>query len=210
MMATVLKFLKTYLGKGLGLLTDWSIFFAIVLIGGYGTSWYMVQAGSELTTQRIGPWVAWTAQARSDADPYTRAHFAKRGTLDLSTETAVTFITRGDKNNDPFDASCVYRVEGDDLAADWWSLTLYDAQGRLVKNTAERYSFTKDTVAFAPDGTFKVSLARDAHSGNWLPFGRASNFALALHLLQPDISILSEEDNADQLILPEVIKEGCQ
>jgi hypothetical protein len=44
---------------------------AIVLVGGLGSSWYMVEAGSRLTTLKQGSWVTWTAAARPDADPYT-------------------------------------------------------------------------------------------------------------------------------------------
>ncbi len=192
------------------LITDWALFIVIVLAGGYGTSWYMVEAGTSLTTQRSGPWVAWTAQARVDADPYTRAHFARRGTLDLNADTATTYVARTDQTGAALDASCVYEVTGEQLDADWWSLTLYDSDGRLIPNAANRYGFTRDTVVISANGRFTISLSRNAHEGNWIPFGNASNFALVLYLLQPDISLLEETDDTEQTGLPEIKKVVCR
>ncbi len=212
-MQRVWQQVTTYLTEVLGLVTDWAIFLAIVVIGGYGTSWYMVEAGSQLTTQRIGPWVAWKAQARTDADPYTRAHFARLGTLDLSTETAATYVARTDDTGAAFDASCTYLISGEDLDAEWWSLTLFDGAGRLIPNAADRYSFTRDTIAMSPNGILKVSMARDAHDGNWLPFGKANVFTLVLHLLQPDVSLLAEatdEGDDDPARLLTINKVSCR
>jgi hypothetical protein len=84
----------------------------IVLAGGLGSSWYMVEAGTRFTTARQGPWMVWTAAARSDADPYTRAHFAATGTLPLSAEVQRTFVARHDSAGDRLHSSCDYSVEG--------------------------------------------------------------------------------------------------
>jgi hypothetical protein len=213
-MQKLLRHLKNYILVGIGLVADWALFLAIVFISGYGSSWYMVEAGTELTTQRIGPWVAWKAQARVDADPYTRAHFARLGTLDLSTEIATTYVARTDDTGAAFDASCAYIISGSKPAAQWWSITLFDSGGRLIPNSADRYSFTRDTVAMSSDGTLNISMARDAHEGNWLPFGNVNNFALVLQLLQPDISLLAEESEEEgeitQVELPSIKMVSCR
>ncbi len=60
----------------IGILGDWAAFIGAVLILGLGTSWYMIDVGTRLTTEQHGPWVGWTSAGRADADPYTRAHFA--------------------------------------------------------------------------------------------------------------------------------------
>ena len=74
-----------------GILGDWAAFIGAVLILGLGTSWYMIDVGTRLTTEKHGPWVGWTSAGRADADPYTRAHFARLGTLQLTTEIALTY-----------------------------------------------------------------------------------------------------------------------
>ena len=69
-----------------GILGDWAAFIGAVLILGLGTSWYMIDVGTPLTTVRQGPWLGWVSGGRADADPYTRAHFTRLGTLQLSAE----------------------------------------------------------------------------------------------------------------------------
>ena len=73
--------LKKKVAAVVGRTADWALFLGIVLIGGVGSSWYMVDAGSSLTTTTIGSWTTWPSAARSDADPYTRAHYARLGLL---------------------------------------------------------------------------------------------------------------------------------
>src|SRR5690606_40202050 len=58
--------------------------FAVALILGIGSAWYMIEHGSLLTTARIGPWKSWLSEGNPNADPYTRAHLARSGRLPLT------------------------------------------------------------------------------------------------------------------------------
>jgi hypothetical protein len=196
----------------LGLVADTALFLGIVLIGGLGTSWYMVEAGSRLTTRSIGPWVVWTSAARTDADPYTRAHFARAGTLPLSTDVAQTFMARADSEGQRLHSSCEYVVDGRDPPAAWWSLSVFDDRGRLIANPAQRYAFTSDTMAKGADGTFLVSLARDARPGNWLPTGGAGRLMLVLTLLdgRGSPSSQSASGDGDAKGLPLIRRVSCR
>ena len=155
---------------------------AIILAGGLGSSRYMVEAGSRLTTARLGPWMTWTSAARPDADPYTRAHFVNAGTLPVSTEVQRTFVARTDGTGDRLHSSCEYLVEGRLPKAEWWSIAVFDERGKLIANAADRYAFTGQTVALASAGNFSISLAREARPGNWLPTGGAGRLALVLNI----------------------------
>ena len=62
--------------------------------GGLGTAWYMVEAGSRLSTRSFGPWTTWTAAGRPDADPYTRAHTARNALLPLVSTLELTYGPR--------------------------------------------------------------------------------------------------------------------
>jgi len=189
-------------------LSDLAIFLGVVLIGGLISSWYMVSAGSSLTTRSIGPWVTWMAEGRSDADPYTRAHFARAGTLNLSTELAGTYIASHDSEGIRLHSSCEYSIKGQEIDARWWSITAFDDKGRLIPNPAGRYSFTSDTVTLEPDNTFIVTLARDARSGNWLPTGGAGRLTLVLTVLEgPDPAIGGE---AEAMSLPSIKRVACR
>ena len=96
----------------LALLGDWAAFIGVVLILGLGTSWYMIDIGTPLTTVREGPWVSWTSAGRADADPYTRAHFARLGTLQLTAEMTLTYVAFSDSQGRRLHSSCDYSVEG--------------------------------------------------------------------------------------------------
>lgn len=162
---------------------DWALFVGLVLIFGLGSSWYVVEYGTSFAVDTTGPWETWRNAAREDADPYTRAHFARAGVLPLSSEFAQTFVARTDSEGRALHSSCEYVVEGSDIATHWWSLSVFDTKGRLIPNTAERYAFTSDTIALNPNGTFSARLARDARPGNWLPIGGAGRVAIVMTLI---------------------------
>lgn len=180
----------------------------IVLAGGLGSSWYMVEAGSRLTTAKFGPWMTWTSAARPDADPYTRAHFVNAGTLAVSAEVQRTFVARTDQGGERLHSSCEYVVEGRVPKADWWSLAVFDERGRLIPNAAERYAFTGQTLALSAPGTFTVALAREARSGNWLPTGGAGRLALVLNIAETHA--IDGDGAIDPAMLPIVRKIRCR
>lgn len=191
--------------------SDWAIFIGIVLIGGLGSSYYMVSAGSTLTTRTIGPWTTWKHEGRSDADPYTRAHFARSGTLNLTTDIATTYLASRDSDGLRLHSSCEYRISGKTLDARWWSITAFDDRGRLIRNPSDRYTFTSDTVAISADGTFTVTLARDARPGNWLPTAGAGRLTLAMTLLESEAAIAGDtEAEAELFELPTIQRAGCR
>lgn len=192
-------------------LSDWAIFCGLVLIGGLGSSYYMVSTGSALTTQKIGPWTTWKNEGRSDADPYTRAHFARTGSLNLTTEIANTYLSKLDSKGGFLHSSCEYEISGKQLEARWWSITVLNDFGQLIRNPSKRYSFTSDTVAISPDGTFTVTLARDARPGNWLPTAGAGRLALSLTLLESESAISGDaEGEAAPVSLPEIRQVACR
>lgn len=200
--------LKRRLLAAISRTADWALFLGIVLIGGVGTSWYMVDAGSRLTTIAVGPWTTWPAAATSDADPYTRAHYARTGILPLSGEYAHTYIARTDSEGRGLHSSCVYAVEGRDLANYWWSLTAFDSKGRPIPNTADRYTYTRDTTALDPDGSFTITLSRDTEPGNWLPIGGAGRVTLVYTVI--DLGIVAVGDDGEiERSLPVIERKSC-
>lgn len=207
-MPFVFQQLKKKIQIAINRLSDLAIFLGIVLIGGLVSSWYMVSAGSSLTTRSIGPWVTWTAEGRADADPYTRAHFARSGTLNLSTELAGTYIASYDSEGIRLHSSCEYSIKGQEIDARWWSMTAFDDKGRLIPNPAGRYAFTSDTVTVEPDNTFLVTLARDARPGNWLPTGGAGRLTLVLAVLEGANSTVDGE--AANMSLPLIKRVACR
>lgn len=191
-----------------GVLGDVALFIGVVLLGGLVSGWYMIETGSALTTHRVGPWRAWTSAGRVDADPYTRAHFARAGSLPLTTEIASTYIARADSSGNKLYGSCGYTVEGRELAASWWSLTAFDDRGRLITNELRRHAYTSDTVALRADGSFTITLGRDVEAGNWLPTSGGGRLTLVLNLIEPRTSV-EDWTIADDIKLPSIQREGC-
>jgi len=191
------------------LLGDWAAFIGIVLILGLGSSWYMIDVGTPLTTEREGPWVSWTSAGRADADPYTRAHFARLGTLPLSAEMTLSYVAYSDSDGRRLHSSCDYLVEGREPGTSWWSLTVFDDRGELIANAAQRYAFTSQSIALRPDGTFIVALARDARPGNWLPTGGAGRLALVFTTLDASTPLLAKPADA-QKPLPIIRRVQCR
>lgn len=202
--------LKLLLARLTNRVADVSLFLGLVLIGGLGTSWYMVEAGSAITTHSIGPWVTWKNAARADADPYTRAHIARLGTMPLSTDIARTYVARTDSAGNRLHSSCEYVIEGEELSAHWWSLTAFDDRGALIPNIAGRHSFTSQTMTIAPDGRFMLTMARDARPGNWLPTGGAGRIALVLEIVDGRVSSLAASAEGDAAVLPEIRQVQCR
>lgn len=190
--------------------TDIAIFIAIVLIGGIGSSWYMVSAGSTLTTRTSGPWTMWMNEGRSDADPYTRAHFATTGRLVVSTDMAATFVATADAEGIRLHSSCEYEISGSDFSASWWTLGVFDAKGRLIPNAAARYAYTRDTIALRPNGEFVVTLAREARPGNWLPTAGAGRLAVVLTIVEPDATDSANVEGDFDFTLPTLKKVACR
>lgn len=190
--------------------TDIAIFMVVVLIGGIGSSWYMVSAGTSLTTRTAGPWKMWVNEGRVDADPYTRAHFATTGRLVVSSDVAATFVATTDTEGIRLHSSCEYSIEGRDFAASWWTLAVFDANGRLIPNAADRYAYTRDTIALRPNGDFIVTLAREARPGNWLPTAGAGRIAVVLTIFEPETTDSANVDGDAEVAMPVLKKVACR
>ena len=160
-------------------------FVGIAIVGGLGTSWLMIDKGSPLTTRASGPWVMWTEAGRADADPYTRAHFMRRGLLPISTTLSHAYQANADSGGELLYSSCDYVIEGREPDATFWTLSVFDEHGRNIPNAADRHSFNSATLMRTTTNKLDVRLARNARPGNWLPTGGAGRISLLLTLDEP-------------------------
>lgn len=186
-----------------------AVFVALAFGGGLATAWYMIEAGSPFSIRSFGPWTAWTSAGRPEADPYTRAHVFRNGLLPLSTTLEVSFRAKLDSSGSRLTSSCDYILEMADLSPAWWNLAVFDGQGRLISNPAERYAFSSSSAARQPDGRTIVSVSRDARPGNWLPSGRASRIVLVF-TVQDAATATTVHDEGIMRSLPEIKRERCR
>ncbi len=193
------------------LATDWALFILVVLTGGFLSAYTMMDRGSSLTTLTSGPWTMWTATARPDADPYTRAHHARVGALPLPTDIAETWVARTDGSGDMLHSSCDYEIAVTPPAMSWWSLAVFDAEGRLIQNAAARYVFTSDTAAISTDGRFVALLSRSAGGGNWLPTSGAGKLSVVYTLIDLSVALGTGAEPTDVATrVPQITPKSCR
>lgn len=183
--------------------------FMAALSLGLGTAWYMIAEGSPLTTGQIGPWSIWYAAGTPEPDPYTRAYQARIGRLPITTTSALYFYASADRSGEPLRAECDYTIEGRPIDAMWWSMAVYDGDGGLIPNEADRYSFSRTDILRRPDGSFQLVLAPSARPGNWLPTAGGGNLQLVLRIYGPRNYNDAIKGRLLERRLPAITKGGC-
>ena len=116
-------------------------------------------------------------------------------------------MTDSDDDGRPLQSKCSYRIEGQDIATRWWSITVYGADHFLIANEKKRYSFNGQDVARAADGSYRIMMSSTAKTGNWLPTGNQEQLYLALRLYNPQPAVF---ENPAEVELPRIIREGCR
>jgi hypothetical protein len=202
---SVVRAVLAILLRAIGLIL--TIMLAIAV--GVWSSRYMVARGSFLSADMYGPWQQWRDIGRESADPYTKAHMITTGKLRIAADSAGIFEARTDSQGARLHSSCNYILSGSNMRGLWWSLAVFDARGSLIANDADRYEFTADTVAPNPNGSFIITLGRDARPGNWLPTSGAGRLVLVFTVLDPATGLSAEERAARNKILPVITREGC-
>jgi hypothetical protein len=182
---------------------------ALVLTLGLWSSRYFINHGTSITTDSYGSWRHWRAEGRHDADPYTRAHLIESGALRISSDSAGVFDAIADSQGARLHSSCDYVIEGANMGKLWWSISVFDSRGDLIPNDADRFTFTSDTAALNPDGSFIVTLGRDARPGNWLPTGGAGRLILNFTVLDPATGLSDAARGERNKLLPGIRREGC-
>lgn len=177
---------------------------AIGLAIGGGIAIQQIRAGSLGSMKAIGPWQTGTDFGTARADAHTRAVVALRGLLALPAQEARYYNAATDNAGDPLDGRCRYRVTGGRMPARWWSLTLYDPEGYLVPNQANRFSIA--SAAIADPARWEILVAPAEQAGAWLPTGRATRFELTLRAYLPDDGGTGSMTREQ---LPGIVKEGC-
>jgi len=186
--------------------------FAVALVLGIGSAWYMIERGSALTTTKVGPWAGWNSEGNPNADPYTKAHLARSGRLPLTSTVARYFVARTDGSGSALTSGCEYSIEGSPLNARWWSLAVYDEYGGLIENPSARYSFNSEEALRHADGKFRINLASKARPENWLPSGTGAEqrLVLLLRIYSPRDTNASGIGLIPDDRLPKIERKSCE
>jgi hypothetical protein len=180
--------------------------FLVAATSGLGLTWLSATRGNGFGAVQLGAWIAWPKSGTADADPYARAAFARSGELPLELADGIAFVATQDDDGRTLDGRCDVRIRGKLPAARFWTLTVYDARGRLIENAAERYGFTSAELVWSADGTIEIVLAPRARAGNWLPTGGRDRVAAVLRLYEAPVGL---GIRASETEMPSVRLEGC-
>lgn len=179
---------------------------ALGLIGGAAYAVQQVRAGLNDGLVANGPWETGKSFGTLDASTLTRAKVALSGLLALPAKEAMYFTAQNDSDGRALDGRCTYDVRGGQLDGRWWSVTLYEGEGWLVKNAAKRWSIPASAVSTDAQGRWSFTVSPDAKSGSWLPTGSVEAFDLTLRLYHPSADIIKSPEKAQ---LPAIDRKAC-
>src|SRR5262249_45512072 len=141
--------------------------FALVIAAaiGLGATWIALTRGSAYGGVTNGAWTGWPQNGTSGIDPYARAMVARTGELPVGSGDGVAFYASADDAGQPLDGRCDVLLSGTTPQARFWTITLYDPEGRLVANSAQRQGFTSQEIIRNADGSFDIMVGPRARPG---------------------------------------------
>lgn len=181
--------------------------FAVAAIVGLGTTWATLTRSTAFGAISIGAWTAWPKTGTPGIDPYARAAIARSGELPIGLGDGVAFFAQADDQDRSFDGRCDVDVSGITPAARFWTLTLYDREGKLVANAVNRYGFTSQEILRNNDSSFTLRIGPRARYGNWLPTGGIGQYILVLRLYDTPVGVATRAGR--EVPMPSIITREC-
>lgn len=179
---------------------------ALGLILGLGFALRTVRTGAFGSGERIGAWETGRDFGTAVQSATTRAIVAYRGLLALPASEARYYTASVDDAGAALAGNCTYRLTGGALPAKWWSVTLYDGGGYLVKNSPNVFSVGSTALTPAEQNRWTIIVSPGEQPGRWLPTGGPGVIALTLRAYLPADG---GKGNFTAAQLPSIRKEGC-
>ena len=189
------------------LLFGFLVAFAVAAAVGLGATWLALTKGTAFGPLRIGAWTAWPKTGTAEIDPYARAIIARTGELPVASGDGIAFYAKSTDRGEVLDGRCEIVLAGTTPTARFWTLTLYDPEGRLIANSINRYGFTSEEIIRTMDGGFTIVIAPRARSGNWLPTSGVERYILVLRLYDTPVGVATRAGRDAQM--PSVIRKAC-
>jgi hypothetical protein len=175
---------------------------------GLGATWMAVTQGTAFGGVTLGAWTAWPKVGTPGIDPYARAMVARSGELPIGSGDGVAFYARADDGGRLLDGRCDVVLSGITPQARYWTITLYDPEGRLVANSVQRHGFTSQEIIRRADGSFEMTAGPRARPGNWLPTGAVERYVLVLRLYDTPIGVATRTGR--DAPMPSIAQRSCQ
>ncbi len=182
--------------------------FLLAAVIGLGSTWVALTRNTGFGTLQIGAWIARPKTGTSDIDPYARAAVARTGALPVAIGDGVAFVARTDDGGRSLDGRCEAVLRGTTPQARFFTLTLYDTDGKLVPNSLDRQGFTSEELVRHQDGSFEVTVAPRARPGNWLPTGGTDRYILVMRFYDTSVGVATRAER--EAPMPSVKIGGCR
>ncbi len=186
------------------------VWLAVILSGlaiGVVSGAYVALAG-KAPVQKIDGWELSALAGSKLADPYTRAAVSRVGLLALTRQETLYFNRFSDDEGRPLQEGCDYRLDGQDLPARWWSVTLYAEDNYLAVNGDKAASFDATRQRASGQGGWSVFVGDKPKSGApWISNRGGGKFSLTLRLYNPAAAAASSPAT---LALPHLVRLGCR
>ena len=179
---------------------------AIAVVIGLGLSWYALTDGRLVGARQIGPWLTWPDTGGERPDPYTRAHLARNGELQLGAAEGLQFIAETDSDDQPLDRACTYLVDGKTPSAAFWTLAATDRDGRNISASPTLIYVDSMHLSRAADGSAIIAVGPALSSGDWLEIGGSGPFQLVLNLYDTPLGVGSDWIQSE---MPSITRERC-
>jgi hypothetical protein len=180
---------------------------SLALLLGLGSAYQAVSGDYPFGKIQAGAWRAVPRVGSRDADPYARAVVARNAEIPLALGEGLTLTATGDEAGRPLDSRCAYRLGPVVPQTRYWTITLYDAEGRLVSSGLERSGFTSAELLRDAEGRFAIHISREPFPGNWLRMPERGRVGLALRLY--DTPVATGTAALDPRSLPEIHRLDC-
>ena len=183
----------------------------VLIVGGvigYWTAMWAYDPLYKAGAVKNGPWMTNLTVGSREAGLHIKAVIAMTSLLALTKSEAVYYQAEVDDSGKPLSTKCIYRIDGKELDARWWSITLYGEDNFLIPNEKNIYSYNMDTVNKNSDGSYSIYLSSTPREQNWLPSGSGDQkIALLLRLYNPGPTVYA---NPGGIELPHIVKEACR
>ena len=181
--------------------------FPVAAFVGLGSTWLTLTRGTAFGALSIGAWTAWPKTGTPGIDPYARAVISRTGELPIGVGDGVAFYAHEDDQGKPFDGRCDVDVSGITPTARFWTITLYDQDGKLVANSVNRQGFTSQEIIRNTDGSFTIRIGPRARYGNWLPSGGVESYILVLRLYDTPVGAATRAGR--EAPMPKITARDC-
>lgn len=185
----------------------WTGLIVLSLALGIGTAVWQIRNSDLGNDVRVGPWTTGRDVGTAHADMKTRAIVALRGLLALPASEARYFTATVDSAGAPLSGKCSYALSGGTIEARWWSVTLYDRGGWLIRNAWSRHSIGSARIPADAASHWTVLIGPAEQPGLWIPTGTDGRFELTLRAYRPQGAMARDPA---RISLPTITKGECR